>query len=88
MTNSVTNTSASQPAVDQKQVAQMARNYPMQTGWLLAKCDHVQEEIVRVLNALPANKGNALARAQLTELRDYVAANGALFDAIAAEEGK
>jgi hypothetical protein len=73
-------------AVNQKWVKDMAGCYPKQAGWLKASLASTLERVDRVLNVLPAKECNDVARTRLHELRDLIAADKALFDAIHAEE--
>lgn len=73
-------------AVNQKWVKDMAGCFPKQAGWLKAGLHTTLERIDRVLNVLPAKECNDDARMRLHELRDIIAAEKALFDAIQAEE--
>jgi hypothetical protein len=72
-------------AVDQKQVAKMARNYPGQAGWLAGGLPSTLDQIDHVLALLSANERDQAAR-RLLRLRDRIAVELALFDAIRAKE--
>lgn len=72
--------------VNQKSVKDMAGNPAAQTGWLVAGLRLTLEGIDRVLNVLPAKECNDDARVRLHELRDAVAADKVLFEAIREQE--